>query len=663
MRYLMRPLLNYTPLCLVHRMSLALDLQSETYPPTGSIAAEGVKNQLGRPKADRLAVMVREAVQNSWDASAGEGPVLFGIHCWQATGEQLEVLRNTVFRTVPPETAINAQLARESGYMLTVYDRHTVGLGGPTRADVGAEPGQRTDFVDFLRNIGQPPDHEFGGGTYGYGKAAFYTATHLRAICVHTRCSTPAGLESRFLAAGLGRQFTDREGRNGKRYTGRHWWGRLSGDGVVDPLVNREADLVAEALGLPAYPDGGRGTTILLPFPDFEEREAEEAVQSVSHALLRYFWPKMVDGLNGLGTMRFRLTLNHTDIAIPHPSEIPELKGYVAAFAPLADSKPQGIQLVDSRIASIDCRNPIKHLGKLSLVRYTPLPRPLSASAESTSESGEDPLKVASCHHIALMRTPHFVVRYLVGPAVPYAQLEYAGVFLVDRTADAPFARSEPPTHDDWVPDGLEDPRERTYVRMAFRRIGEALSAFVQPPPQAGAGHAEVPLGAFADELASLIPAERGPGAARISTGGINTGGNDRSDSGGGRTTGTVGGIRGGPNSQPHRRAARLSVVQTGRIDLLNNSPVLMVDFDIEHLRDEAVNVRASASVILEGGSIEAEAPIGSARPQVVEWIRPDGGRLVGGESITILPTQSGRWSVAVGIPDDAMVGVSVDLI
>src|SRR5215210_1674912 len=41
---------------------------SQPFPPTGAIASEGIRNQLGRPPVDPLTVFVRETAQNSWDA-------------------------------------------------------------------------------------------------------------------------------------------------------------------------------------------------------------------------------------------------------------------------------------------------------------------------------------------------------------------------------------------------------------------------------------------------------------------------------------------------------------------------------------------------------------------------------------------------------------------
>lgn len=51
----------------------ALELQSERYSASGNVASAGVLNQLGRPTLDPLMVLVREAVQNSWDAAAADG--------------------------------------------------------------------------------------------------------------------------------------------------------------------------------------------------------------------------------------------------------------------------------------------------------------------------------------------------------------------------------------------------------------------------------------------------------------------------------------------------------------------------------------------------------------------------------------------------------------
>ena len=51
---------------------ISMERYSEPYNATGGLAAIGVLNQLGRPDAEPLEVLVREAVQNCWDAKRPE---------------------------------------------------------------------------------------------------------------------------------------------------------------------------------------------------------------------------------------------------------------------------------------------------------------------------------------------------------------------------------------------------------------------------------------------------------------------------------------------------------------------------------------------------------------------------------------------------------------
>ncbi len=60
---------------------------SQPYPPEGASAAEGIRNQLGRPELDLLTILVRESAQNSWDARLPDSstPVDYGIDMWTVT--------------------------------------------------------------------------------------------------------------------------------------------------------------------------------------------------------------------------------------------------------------------------------------------------------------------------------------------------------------------------------------------------------------------------------------------------------------------------------------------------------------------------------------------------------------------------------------------------
>ena len=190
-------------------MSAPLDLQSELFSATGGAAAEGVSNQLGRPRADRFTLLIREAVQNSWDARiASAGGVAFHVDGHLLDRSARQALATQVFADVPAAVDVRARLLAGSDFpVIAVSDFGTRGLSGPTRGNIVPQPGELTNFVDFMRYIGRPPNRAYAGGTYGFGKAAYFLASSLKTICVHTRFRNGHGVESRFMAAALGRQF------------------------------------------------------------------------------------------------------------------------------------------------------------------------------------------------------------------------------------------------------------------------------------------------------------------------------------------------------------------------------------------------------------------------------------------------------------------------
>ena len=71
------------------------------------------------------------------------------------------------------------------------------------------------------------------------------------------------------------------------------------------------------------------------------------------------------------------------------------------------------------------------------------------------------------------MRPVELVVKYLEGAALPDERLEWGGVFIASSEDDVEraFADSEPPAHDDWVPDSLSVRSAKTFVNVALREL------------------------------------------------------------------------------------------------------------------------------------------------------------------------------------------------
>lgn len=499
-----------------------LFLHSERVSPTGNVTSEGIINQLGRPKLGLLETLVREAVQNSWDAkdSVSDKPVTFGITGWTLNTKQREVLQKRIFKCCPSGNYLPLLNYLQSAAKLTalaIFDRGTVGLGGPTRADVSNSDNGPRNFVDFLRNVGQPPDKQLAGGTYGFGKAAFYRASSTRTILVHTRCQYDGNLESRFIAAALGVPFT----KNGVRYTGRHWWGIENEDiEIAEPITGKSADRLADFLNMPVFEEGERGTTILVLQPILEDesdqlrligteqrRSPKQALNQMAEYLLWYFWPKMLAHDGDRPAMQFVVSWEGEQIHIPDPANYQPLHGFVEAMRRLKGDKSDGGSPLRHQILDIASQRPKQHLGRLSLQQFF-------TSDEHKFDTGREPLFNNLTHHTALMRTPELVVKYLPGDHLQNKQFGYAGVFITDEEVDSVFADSEPPTHDDWVSRSLEERGHRTFVNVAVRDIKQGMDSFAKPGGVRTNGSPLIPLGAFSNRLGgTLLPGEIGSAA------------------------------------------------------------------------------------------------------------------------------------------------------
>jgi hypothetical protein len=621
----------------------ALDLQSEAFPPTGGAAAEGVQNQLGRPKADRLSVLVRESIQNSWDARLPEQlPVRYQIDGYELSDRSRKALAEYVFAHSPTGMSVTTRLSSALAFpVLAISDFSTTGLGGPTRGDQVPEEGESTNFVDFLRYIGKPANRDHAGGTFGFGKAAYYLASRLRTVCVYTRFRKGTHVHSRFMATGLGPQF-ETKGREARRFTGRHWWGRKAADGIVDPVVEGEADSIATLLGDVGRRPDSTGTTVFILEPDLEGAGLAEALHAMGETVLAYFWPKLLDGANGEPSMEFSVRLNGVERRLPSIAKRPAFVLLGSAFraALMPDKVSSEVQ-----VEEIISLRPKKKLGNVAIARKL-------AGAPSGIKSEPSPVDEASAlsflqggiHHIAVMRAPHFVVKYIEGPAVPYEQIEYAGVFLVDPAVDTAFARSEPPTHDDWAPDLLSDQSEKTFVRVAQRRLRDVVETYLAPTTHEGADAHLHSLGNFALRLGALIPGVLPPRSSRPS-----------------RTTpfGTgAGAAKGRAGKEP---AERFEVLVEGEpsLELIDGLAAMVVTFRVEGRPGSRVRVHAIPRVLTADG-FESEPPRGEDRPRIVAWAVGEGKRVAERADTCDLTPGDTFYKVAVTVPPDTMISLSL---
>ena len=658
---------------------ISMERYSEPYNATGGLAAIGVLNQLGRPDTEPLEVLVREAVQNCWDAKRPESARI-RVDIGRATLDRAGALflREHVLVDPPPGLPLDDEM-REGMHTLYFADFGTHGLAGPTRAD---RPGEPRDFVDFIRNIGQPPDKDFGGGSFGYGKAAFYIASAARTVIIDSLCRTDDGrFERRLLGCALGHTF-DVEG---VPFTGRHWWGRME-DGVPEPITGRDADEIAAALRLPSrtgVEDLGTTVLIIAPSITIETGDGIDATMDfIAEAVAWNFWPRMIDTPGGAQhTMKFSITDDGRKARVPNPRTHPQLRGFVEAMDRLRQEPEATIAdefIIESEIRSL---RPARKLGRLVIKKDPVAPadlpdRPVPLGARRTK---------ASVHHVALMRAPELVVTYLEGPVPLAGRMGYSGVFKSALDMDEAFKAAEPPTHDDWVARSVHDRQARSFVNIGLDRIQAQcrLSAGYNASVRHVSDADAIPLGEFADALAALMPGQEGPGARRPKT--QRPPNKRRRRAPGHRDVDTVtegvwvdattNDARGNSASTDvdgkvvdHQEASLTRTTQkplpppqtkTGGIP----SPAISADgtavigypFELK-TKGNRVQLEATVEVMTnDGGQVEADPPVGYEPPTVHAWIAPSGLRYSSAAIIVGPDDADGSWTVEVALREEMM--------
>ncbi|MEV5540073.1 hypothetical protein AB0L13_24775 [Saccharopolyspora shandongensis] len=579
--------------------------------PEGASAAEGIRKQLGRPDMDPLQVLVREAAQNTWDArldSAAE--VGFDIALTRPGTSGLTPWRDALLPAFGDDKSLglSAVLHDPEAVLLTISDRGTGGLGGPLRGD-HVHSGS-ADFVGLVRDIGRPSRRAHSGGTYGFGKGVLFTTSAAGTILVRTRCLWEGRVQTRLIAPGLGAGFD----HDGRLYTGRHWWGRIASDGIPDPLLDVEADVVAEALGLPARGADELGTDIVLlgaslgsnppAEPDEPERRRTltEAARFIGSAMLWELWPILIETPEGGARMRCRVSVDGEELFLPPAERVSRLQPFIRAYRAAHEGGE-----------NLRSRNPSVTLGRFAIKAFmTPVRAHWTDIAAPTD---------GAMHHCALMRQAGLVVNYRPGPQLPDPDVSYGAVFRTDVDVDDTFASAEPPTHDAWVHKNMEDPTGRKLVRSALRTVDNRMRDYAYAEPErAAAARRQPPLGALSNRFSSLVPTGAGQGASH-------------------RAGGTNGKDSGNRNALVRTRTQPHLVEMDGHF-------VVVTDIAVATTASP-VRVTATASVALDTGS-ETEPPAGSTSPEVLCFQTADGAETRSGAVLTLAPGDRRDWRIVV---------------
>ncbi|WP_155981785.1 hypothetical protein [Nocardia sp. BMG111209] len=646
---------------------------SHPYPPEGASAAEGLRNQLGKPDLDHLTILIRESAQNSWDAKLDNAATVdYRVDLRTISAAESSAWRQHLLRGAPADvhlplrSALNGRIIRA----LLISDRGTRGLGGSTRADKVTETDR--DFVSFMRNSGEPRDVELGGGTYGFGKGILYLMSKPGVILVHTRCRYEGRLETRLMGVALWRSYRSETAADTRRYTGRHWWGDDSGE-VIEPLVGSAAESVAQQLGLQPFTGSETGTTIVIIDPELGDRTPAEAAQYLADTIAWQLWPKMIPDGRGVSPMRFAVTCDGIQYRVPDPTKERPLDLFVSAYK----------EMLSDNESPLYCKSPRRLLGRLGLKKRIAVPFEPSAAAQS---AGFDRV----VHHVCLMRPAELVVTYWPGPKPASELLSYAGVFRADVKMDQCYADAEPPTHDSWNYPSLKSKQDRTFVRTTFTRLKEAADRLIALNIGHQSDVAAVSLGAASDKFAPLVGGAWGIGSATNygrpgdtkppgpQRRGVSDGTDEEiiyepgrhdqdgsfADSGAsvveadeGSSMDRLGSNE--SNSVPLRKQRpRIALVGEPYLDERSGFAVLVQEFRLPVTGRQRIRAELSVALNTDGGR-ESDPPAGAAEPELIGW-EDDSGMLTDTESLVADGGEAQVWKAVVRPAPDTMTDISV---
>lgn len=597
-----------------------LDLYSEPFAKTGNIAAEGFRKLLGRPAMGLLQTVIREALQNSLDAAKnGDGPEVL-LRTRVLNEDELHVLRTQVFARRPEgerHADLSEALDNGSIRVFEIADFGTTGLGGPTRADAPTDGDEDLDFVNFMRNVGAARDTHQGGGTYGYGKTSLYALSACSTIFVDTQAREGGRSVRRAMGCRIGEAYDAGSGSDRRRHTGRHWWGRDDEEGGVDPLEAGEAVAISLALGLPERSTAREGTTIMIIAPVFEEES--DVRNDLIETVLWNFWPRMCRSTSQEKRLTLRLEIDGEQVVVPDPEDFPPLDLFARAL--------EGARHGDDS-KTITSIRPRKYLGQLAIRRGARADRNVSALREGSMIPKQSA-------HIALMRPVELIVKYIHGEPFPDARFEWAGVFICsdEEEVEQAFADSEPPAHDDWVPQNLPKGDAKSYVNIALTRLSEEAKTYANPLSATGSSDERGPsLASTASIMGRLLESASAAGPGR----------------------------GGGGSRRGASKRRSLSVPRFVRLQMIGGVRTAIFEADLTNDQaDPKLCVIAEPYIVIDGGTVSADdvsvAFDGQVTRMELGLLQVDSGMLEVG-------VNGGKILCHVPIPEDVAVGVKLVL-
>lgn len=308
-------------------------------PRAGGTTTKAVARTIANTGLSQTEVLLREAVQNSYDAHLSNNrPLEVFFNCYKFTKENADFIEE-LFKNAGKIGGEMSRKIQTGYYNLEISDRNTTGLTGFNGFQEN-ESNVEEKFHHFVYMTGNDDIKDnTSGGSYGFGKAALYKYSDFRTIVIYSRILSEYShqYQSRFIICRIDDRLPEKESRC--------WWGAegkyQDGTTYAKPINGDEADFLAEKFGMMPFCEGETGTDILIlkahikeGLESFEQTFKEEIPALICH----WFWPKIITQ-NLQKKILFQLFFNDEDISenIPDPTENYPYSTFSRAFRNCTD--------------------------------------------------------------------------------------------------------------------------------------------------------------------------------------------------------------------------------------------------------------------------------------------------------------------------------------
>lgn len=316
-------------------------------PMMGYISASGVIRAINVSNLSIPEVLLREAVQNSFDAKKENSNFInFEMRAYNFSDEQFSNFKNLF----EEGTALNptfykkyiASKIKKSMLNIEVADTNTVGLTG--YPGVTNRNDNKQHFYKFVYVTGNDKGIDSNaGGSYGFGKAAFYSFSKVRTICIYSRIKSEAhtagkhNYQSRFIITTVDERITD-------TICDRCWWGKEAkySDNPASyaaPLLDNQADEIAISIGMKKFGIDETGTKILILDAGIDDSKInfgnETNIKTIDDIfiydfpryIVHWYWPKIITN-----EIKFTLEYKGKNVPLDDPHDIYPYSEFVIAY-------------------------------------------------------------------------------------------------------------------------------------------------------------------------------------------------------------------------------------------------------------------------------------------------------------------------------------------